>query len=290
MATTPGDAPRVSRRTVLLSVAGVIIGAGELALSIDDRSTAPPSAAAELVGTTVPSQTTTNVVATSAHGTPVSTRIPAWAKPWNTPVHDLEDFLKRSPGTNFPPQSVMMTVDDGPTAMWTPRYLDLFAKYEVKATFNMIGAQVTANKALVAAMVSEGHSLSNHTWTHDLRLPHRSVQQIRAEIDQTNDAIDRATGVRPKIFRSPGGNWGPNIFEALAEERMLPLDWDIDPRDWSRPGVGHIENSMLQASPGNIILCHDGGGDRSQTYAALQAVLPVLKDRGLSFVTLPLNG
>jgi peptidoglycan/xylan/chitin deacetylase (PgdA/CDA1 family) len=67
----------------------------------------------------------------------------------------------------------------------------------------------------------------------------------------------------------------------------VPLDWDIDPRDWARPGTSWIVYAMLAAQPGDIILCHDGGGDRSQTYAALKTVIPQLRARGLKFVTLP---
>ena len=121
----------------------------------------------------------------------------------------------------------------------------------------------------------------------DESLPYRSPADIHAEIARTNDAIDKAARVRPRIFRAPGGVWGPRVFDELAREQMLPLDWDIDPRDWARPGTGAIEYAMLQAGPGNIILCHDGGGDRSETYAALQQVIPALKRRGLHFVQLP---
>jgi peptidoglycan/xylan/chitin deacetylase (PgdA/CDA1 family) len=67
---------------------------------------------------------------------------------------------------------------------------------------------------------------------------------------------------------------------------MIPIEWDNDPRDWSRPGTEHIVHEMLQASPGDILLCHDGGGDRSETLHALSTVIPALKGRGLQFVTL----
>jgi peptidoglycan/xylan/chitin deacetylase (PgdA/CDA1 family) len=65
------------------------------------------------------------------------------------------------------------------------------------------------------------------------------------------------------------------------------VDWNVDPRDWSKPGATNIINAMLKARAGDVLLCHDGGGDRSQTYGALATVLPKLKARGLHFVTLP---
>jgi peptidoglycan/xylan/chitin deacetylase (PgdA/CDA1 family) len=67
---------------------------------------------------------------------------------------------------------------------------------------------------------------------------------------------------------------------------MVPLDWDIDPRDWSRPGTKHITHALLRAKPGDILLCHDGGGDRSETLRALRTVIPRLKSRDLEFIAL----
>jgi peptidoglycan/xylan/chitin deacetylase (PgdA/CDA1 family) len=77
------------------------------------------------------------------------------------------------------------------------------------------------------------------------------------------------------------------VFAEVARQEMLPLGWDIDPRDWSKPGVAHIRSAMLAARPHDIILCHDGGGDRSETFAALSSVIPALLSRGYTFVTLP---
>ena len=76
------------------------------------------------------------------------------------------------------------------------------------------------------------------------------------------------------------------MFDTAARHGLEPIDWDVDPRDWARPGVPAITRRLLRANPGDILLCHDGGGDRSQTYAALTRVLPELKARGLTFVSL----
>jgi peptidoglycan/xylan/chitin deacetylase (PgdA/CDA1 family) len=71
-----------------------------------------------------------------------------------------------------------------------------------------------------------------------------------------------------------------------AHAGLVPLDWSDDPRDWSRPGTAVIKRRMLAARPGQILLCHDGGGDRSQTYTALSTVIPALTARGYRFVAL----
>ncbi|MBD2892610.1 Peptidoglycan-N-acetylglucosamine deacetylase [Actinomadura sp. RB99] len=76
------------------------------------------------------------------------------------------------------------------------------------------------------------------------------------------------------------------MLAAAAQQGMHSIDWAIDPRDWSVPGTGHIVHQMLQAAPGDIILCHEGGGGRSETLQALRTVIPRLKNRGLQFITL----
>lgn len=265
----------ISRRGLLLGAAGATVFGGiELAqtsqAAAGSRVTVlPPTAGAG--GVTKP-----------------PTPIPAWAQRWHSPVYDIRDFRRRMPGARFPARPIMLTIDDGPSPVWTPKYLRLLARHNIRATFCLIGQQVPANRALVRAAAAEGHTLANHTWTHDEYLPSRSAARIHREISWTNDAIHTAAGVRPHIFRAPGGNWGPAVFNELAQERMLPLGWDIDPRDWARPGTGSIERAMLRTQPQEIILCHDGGGDRSETYAALEYVIPRLLHRGLEFVTLPL--
>ncbi|MCW2496690.1 polysaccharide deacetylase family protein, partial [Jatrophihabitans sp.] len=157
----------------------------------------------------------------------------------------------------------------------------------VQATFCVIGQQVVQYPHLVKAAVTEGHHIANHTYHHPLTLPKLSAARIKRELEDTNDAIVRATGFRPRQFRAPGGEWGSKVFAEVARQEMLPLGWDIDPRDWSLPGVAHIRSAMLATRPHDIVLCHDGGGDRSQTFAALTTVIPALQARGWRFVTLP---
>ncbi|MGH3509358.1 MAG: polysaccharide deacetylase family protein [Nocardioidaceae bacterium] len=304
--TNTGRGPLLTRRLVLLSVAGVVIGTG--AMRIDAKASTPTgvlhpgdgptedapggrlaSASFDAKPLRVGTQTVTTPTGATPTGTSptVSTRIPAWAKSWHAPVYDLDDFLRREPHARFPHRSVLLTIDDGPSPEWTPRYLRLLAKHDIKATFNMIGEQVLPYRKIVHALASEGHTVSNHTWTHDERLPFRRPRDIRREIAHTNEVIHEVTGVRPNQFRAPGGVWGPRVYRELARQQMMPVDWNIDPRDWARPGTPEIEAAMLRARHGDIILCHDGGGDRSETYRALQVVLPELKHRGLRFVTLP---
>jgi peptidoglycan-N-acetylglucosamine deacetylase len=192
-------------------------------------------------------------------------------------------FVRRSGVTD----GVALTVDDGPHPVWTPRILDLLSRYHVHATFCLIGEQVQEYPALVRRIVTEGHTLCDHTWSHDVHLPKRPEATVDHEIDSTYQAIVAATGgVRPLYYRAPGGNWDQRMTEEARRLGMVSLNWSVDPVDWSRPGVSRIVSAVLDGTgPGDVVLVHDGGGDRSQTLAALETILPTLLSRGYSFTT-----
>jgi peptidoglycan/xylan/chitin deacetylase (PgdA/CDA1 family) len=174
--------------------------------------------------------------------------------------------------------AVALTFDDGP---WddTPAVLDLLAQYHVKATFCMVGRQVAARAALVRRMVAEGHTLCNHTWSHDETLHNRPVDRIRAELQQTNDAIHAVVpGAVVGYFRAPGGNFSPQVVDIAAGMGMTSIHWSVDPEDWRGPGVqAIITNVLTRTGPGSIVLLHDGAGP--QTIAALRTILPDLVRR-----------
>jgi peptidoglycan/xylan/chitin deacetylase (PgdA/CDA1 family) len=197
------------------------------------------------------------------------------------PVHGLKDL---SPAA--PPMAIALTIDDGPHPTYTPQMLDLLAEFHVPATFSLIGEQVTEYPQLVKRLVTAGHQVSDHTMTHPINLPQLSAAKIKEEIGDAHDRIAQLTGVAPKFFRSPGGAWSAQVLDTAAERGMVSIDWAVDPRDWARPGTGSITTSLLGAKAGDILLCHDGGGDRSETIQALRTVIPALQKRGLTFVAL----
>ncbi|MBW8481285.1 polysaccharide deacetylase family protein [Actinomadura parmotrematis] len=210
---------------------------------------------------------------------PSWTRAPLTAA--HRPVFDLRQVLPAPP-----PNAIALTIDDGPHPEWTPRMLDLLARHGVPATFSVIGAEVKRFPKLVERIAAAGHQVANHTMHHPspfAALPHA---RIRAEMAEARVRIEDAAGYAPRFFRSPGGDWNAYTYDQCAEQGMIPIDWDVDPRDWATPGARHIERALLKAGPGDIVLCHDGGGDRAQTIAALSRALPALKRRGLTFVSL----
>jgi peptidoglycan-N-acetylglucosamine deacetylase len=183
------------------------------------------------------------------------------------------------------PRAIALTIDDGPSPEWTPQVLDLLRRYGITATFCQVGAQVGRYPSLVRAVAAEGHLIANHTWTH-ADLARASAATVGSELERTSDAIEKVSGQRPTLYRAPYGSWSNRVLTTCHTMDMRPLDWSVDPRDWARPGIPNIvKNIMANTHPGSIILEHDGGGDRSQTVAALRVALPRLLDAGYQFVT-----
>jgi peptidoglycan/xylan/chitin deacetylase (PgdA/CDA1 family) len=178
-------------------------------------------------------------------------------------------------------KAVALTFDDGPHPDWTPKVLDQLRKAKVTATFCVVGSKVRQNPRLVARIVREGHSLCNHSWQHDLNLGKKPEAEIRADLRLTNQEIQRAApGARISYYRQPGGKWTPSVVKVARELGMVPLHWDVDPRDWDKPGPVAISQRVVkQSRPGSIILLHDGGGDRSGTLTACPNLLGTLKQK-----------
>lgn len=178
---------------------------------------------------------------------------------------------------------VALTFDDGPNPPYTGQILDILARYQVPATFFCVGLQAGAHPADIARMTEAGHGLGNHTWSHPF-LPDLSRAQLAEQLDRTDEAVARAAGAGPGLFRPPYGSRSPDVLRWLGERGTPIVLWDVDPSDWARPGAAVIAGRvLLQTRPGTIILMHDGGGDRSQTVAALPLVIEGLLDRGYHF-------
>jgi peptidoglycan-N-acetylglucosamine deacetylase len=191
------------------------------------------------------------------------------------PVFHIHDGRKR----------IALTIDDGPSPEYTPQVLRLLEKYRVTATFSMIGLEVHAYPGLVREVAAAGHKIANHTWSHP-DLVYLSPAAVADQVSRATGAIHHATGRVPALFRAPYGAWSPAVLRQCAQAGMTPLDWSVDPRDWSRPGVAAIVgNIMRNTRTGSIILEHDGGGNRAQTVAALKIVLPRLLHAGYHFTT-----
>ncbi|WP_328316068.1 polysaccharide deacetylase family protein [Streptomyces sp. NBC_00388] len=182
-------------------------------------------------------------------------------------------------------RGVNITIDDGPDPVWTPQVLDLLREYGVKATFCMIGPQARAHPDLVKKVVAAGHRLCDHTVSHNTGMDKRSQTYQSQQILDAERMITKASGgVRPVYYRAPGGAFTPYSRKLAASRGMRPLGWNVDSKDFERPGTDAIVATVEKELPnGPTLLFHDAGGDRSQTLGALRRILPRLREQGYSF-------
>ncbi|MFE9566497.1 polysaccharide deacetylase family protein [Streptomyces sp. NPDC006487] len=193
-----------------------------------------------------------------------------------------ESFAKTSEGG---PHTVDITIDDGPSPAWTPKVLAVLAQNHVHATFCMIGKNAAKYPALVKQVAAAGNRLCDHSVDHDMTMDKKPADYQKWEILKGQNMIDRAAGGPAAMYyRAPGGAFTPTSRGIAARHGLRPLGWDVDPRDWSRPGTANIITTVKEElKDGPIILFHDGGGNRSQTVAALRYLLPWFKQQGYGF-------
>ncbi len=199
-------------------------------------------------------------------------------------------------------KKVAITFDDGPDPTWTPQILDLLKEKGAKATFFLIGMEVEKYPGIAKRIFREGHEIGNHTFTHP-DITNISKRYFEVELNLTERLFESKLGVKPVLMRPP---YAVDEAPDTADEvRPLELSQDmgfitvgekIDPNDWRdnprRPAKDIADDVLANLPPcapgslrcGNIILLHDGGGDRSQTVAALAMILDGLHQRGYQVV------
>ncbi|MQM28574.1 polysaccharide deacetylase family protein [Glycomyces albidus] len=185
--------------------------------------------------------------------------------------------------------SIALTFDDGPSPEWTPKVLDMLRERGIKATFCLIGAYAEAYPELVADIAREGHTLCNHSWFHEFDLGDRGEDEIRANLQRTNDAIVKAApGADVAYFRHPGGQWTDRAIAIAADLGMESLHWAVDPSDWdNRTTEKQIREHVLdRTGPGAIILLHDGASNQQDMCKAMGAVFEEFERRGYTYTAL----
>jgi peptidoglycan/xylan/chitin deacetylase (PgdA/CDA1 family) len=272
----------VNRRRVLATIGGgIVLGTASVIGAVLAQSPAPAPRPAPRVpgaGPGLAAAEEQGAALTAERAVAFAREVPGHAGlpyPLDKPLDYIENLDK----------AIALTIDDGPDPVFTPQVLAVLQQYRVTATFSMIGTRVNAYPHLAQSVALAGHRIANHTWTH-ANLPTLKPAAVHEEMARASDAITAATGIHPGLFRAPYGAWSPATIALCEQLQMIPLNWSVDPRDWSRPGVASIVNNIMRNTrPGSIILEHDGGGDRSQTVTALRIVLPRLLSEGFTFQT-----
>lgn len=188
---------------------------------------------------------------------------------------------------------IALTFDDGPSE-YTPEVLDLLKQYDAKATFFVVGTCIEEEDRtqFTERAAQEGHQILTHTYSHALsgnsvNLATCDPDDQVGEIANGYTTIKSAIGSEPEhILRLPGGYLDEDLLLNIYPYFEIEVGWNIDTADWMMPGEEEIADSILAAESGDIVLCHDGGGDRSQTVEALKIALPKLKAEGYRLVTL----
>ncbi|WMX64677.1 bifunctional polysaccharide deacetylase/glycosyltransferase family 2 protein [Streptomyces collinus] len=194
---------------------------------------------------------------------------------------------------DLPDGELVLTFDDGPDPMWTPKVLDVLKKHDARAVFFITGTMASRHPDLVQRMVDEGHEIGLHTFNHpDLSLQTKS--RVDWELSQNQLALAGAAGIRTSLFRPPYSSFAHNmdnntwpVTEYIGSKGYITIVNNTDSEDWRRPGVKKIiSNATPKGGKGAIVLMHDSGGDRSQTVAALDDYISGLQDKGYRFHTL----
>ncbi|MFF4113596.1 bifunctional polysaccharide deacetylase/glycosyltransferase family 2 protein [Streptomyces sp. NPDC001714] len=198
-----------------------------------------------------------------------------------------------SPHTARPEaRTIALTFDDGPDPVWTPRILDVLRRNHVHATFFVVGTQVVAHPELVRRIVAEGHQIGIHTFTHP-DLSRLAPWQRSLELRETQLAVAGAAGVTTALLRPPYSSendalddtdW--SVLKQADRAGYVTVLSTLDAEDWQRPGTARVlANATPHGRAGQIVLMHDAGGDRAQTVAALNTLIPRLEARGFRFTT-----
>jgi len=195
------------------------------------------------------------------------------------------------------PKKLALTFDDGPDPEWTPAILDILKAKKVPATFFMIGSAMEAHPGLVQRVLSDGHEVGNHTYTHP-NLADTPAAAVRLELNATQRLFQALTGRSMRLFRPPYlGDAEPSDADEIVPVEIaqslgyITVGTHVDTLDWMMPSVPQMMKDVIREvedpSPyirGNIILLHDSGGDRSQTVALLPVLIDSLRAKGYSFV------
>lgn len=179
-------------------------------------------------------------------------------------------------------KEIALTFDDGPHPPFTQRLLALLKQLNVKATFYLVGKKVDQAPEVVALIARDGHEVANHTY-HHLNLDKMTEAEAVSEIRLGNEAIQRACGKTPVMFRPPGGHHNAHILRAAEGLHMTVSLWTDDPADFANPGADVIATRILdQVGGGANILLHDGV---EQTLEMLPDLVARLRRDGYKFVT-----
>ncbi|MDL2280482.1 polysaccharide deacetylase family protein [Selenomonadales bacterium OttesenSCG-928-I06] len=188
-------------------------------------------------------------------------------------------------------KTAALTFDDGPYSPYTEQILDLLKEKNVKATFFVLGYHAERNPEIIKRIVSEGHQLGNHSYTH-LNFKKITREKVIEEINTTNKILFEITGQNIKIMRPPYGGKNLNVLDTIENLGFKVVLWSAAGQDWANHGVNKtVEKTLREFKDGGIILLHDGDSlepkePREQTIEITKTLIDRLTAEGYSFLTI----
>lgn len=201
-------------------------------------------------------------------------RLPAFAETIRAISHGSRDD-----------KAIALTFDDGPHPRYTPKILELLERYGVKATFFMIGKNVSLYPELARCVAEKGHEIGSHTYSHPhmLRL---SSKALLEEIKDTERILSQLGLPMPTLFRPPEGYRTQEQCAVLKEAGYRVVVWSLDTHDWKNtPSEEIVKYVMRNVSGGDILLFHDYISGQNTTITALEQIIPMLLADGYRFVS-----
>ncbi len=163
----------------------------------------------------------------------------------------------------------------------TQQLIDILGKYDIKATFFVVGEWVDKYPESVKALSDAGHEVMNHSNDH-AHMSKLSRDEIIADVNTCNDKIEAVTGVRPTLIRPPYGEYDDNVISAIRSMGMEPIQWDVDSLDWKDLSAAEITKRVTtKVQSGSIVLFHNAA---KHTPEALPTILEDLLQQGYTFV------
>ncbi|RDI44608.1 polysaccharide deacetylase family protein [Aquicella lusitana] len=184
------------------------------------------------------------------------------------------------------PGTVALTFDDGPNPIYTPQILAILKKYNIKATFFVVGANAKLYPDMVKAIYEQGHVVASHSMTHP-KLTKLSNHTLQYEVATPNVIVEKIIGKKPLCLRYPFGMSNEHVREVIRANGMMPVSMGFNSFDYERPGTQKIIDWISKnIYPQQVFLFHDGYDKREQTVAALPAIIEAIKKKGLGFSTI----
>jgi peptidoglycan/xylan/chitin deacetylase (PgdA/CDA1 family)/glycosyltransferase involved in cell wall biosynthesis len=202
-------------------------------------------------------------------------------------------FGKTYWGVKTKEKVIALTFDDGPNEPYTSQILNILDRYNIKATFFVLGENVTYYPETVQKINNSGNIIANHSYSHQSDLSIEDKTTLNKEINWSQNAIYKTIGMYPHLFRPPHGFKSPWLLTELKKDNLITVEWSDMVSDWRQPPVDEIVNGIIKkAKPGGVIVLHDGdetkhGSNRSQEVKALPAIIEKLQEKGYRFVTIP---